>query len=309
VASRSKLLFLTVALVTGLVTVLGSGCKEREPETFQVRVISIDAHGGPALPEDRVQAILRRSLEHSPSYAPAERDQRSGGKHGDTLFATFEYRELPDATDHGRDLMVRMTVETPESLGGGLGPEGLDVTVLLEREAGQADLSADLQQATDQVATVLQARTDLARGTDGAVRRLLASEDRDLLMLALHWVRTHPRRGEAQAAADQVVELLDHEDQQVGLAAIQTIAEVGGPQHVSAIVDRIALADSEQASSAYAALARLGGPEAEGFLKFAARNEDEPVRREAALSALDQVAEPRISEAPRSSRLPNRGHR
>src|SRR5690349_220203 len=133
------------------------GCSSREPETFALRVISIDTHGGPALAEDRVRAILRRSLEHSPSFVPAERDQRSGTTHGDTLAATFEYRELPDPTDHGRDLLVRLFVEVPESLVDELGRDGLDVTVLLERAAGEADLAYDLQLAADRVTTILQA--------------------------------------------------------------------------------------------------------------------------------------------------------
>src|SRR5690606_20847659 len=122
------------------------------------------AHGGPKLPDERVHAIVRRSLERSPSFTPAERDQRSGGRK-DTLVATFEYRELPDPTDHGRDLLVRLDVEPPEQLAARLGPEGLDVTVLLEREAGQPALATDLQLATDRATAVLQARTDLALGT------------------------------------------------------------------------------------------------------------------------------------------------
>jgi hypothetical protein len=301
---------LPIGLVLALGWAVGAiGCHSSEPQTFALRVISIDTHGGPALPEDRVRTIVRHSLEHAPSFVPAERDQRSGTQHGDTLVATFEYRELPDATDHGRDLMVRLLVEVPESLRAELGPEGLDVTVLLERAAGEADLAYDLQLATDRVATILQARTDLARNTEGTVARLLGSRDPDRVILALEWIRSHPQHAQSRAAADPVAALLEHRDDRVALLAIECIGEIGRAEHVTVLLERIQLADTDQVNRAYDALARLGGPEAEGFLEFAARNEDEPIRRAAAERALQSVAESAIVDPRRGPRLPNRGHR
>ncbi|PRQ09278.1 hypothetical protein ENSA7_09700 [Enhygromyxa salina] len=264
-------------------------------------MISIDAHGGPALPEDRVQAIVRRALARAPSFTSAERDLRSRSKRG-LLAATFEYRELPDASDHGRDLLVRLSVEAPEQLAAQLGPEGLDVTVLLERDAGQADLSSDLHLATERLAAILQARTDLARGADRAVTRLLESSDPDALILTLEWVRDHPDHAEAREAANRAVELIEHDDERVALLAIEALGQIGGPEHVVVLLDRIQLADTRQANSAYDALANLGGPEAEGFLQFAARNEDEPRRRAAAERALHRVADSDMIQA--SSRAP-----
>ncbi len=288
---------------------LGSGCREAERQPFHLQVVSIDAHGGPTLPDDRVHAIIRRSLERSPSFTPAERDQRSGGRK-DTLFATLEYRELPDASDHGRDLMVRLNVQPPDQLVDRLGPGGLDVTVLLERAAGEADLAPDLQLATDRLATILQARIDLATGTEGAVDRLLGSSDPDLIILTLEWIRDHGHEREAASAADRVAELINHDDEEVGLLAIDTIGRIGGPQHVSAVLERIQMTNSPQVSRAYDAIARLGGPEAEGFLEFAARNEDEPDRRAAAERALRRVADSDMVGGSRgSARHPNRGHR
>lgn len=270
-------------------------------------MVSIDAHGGPTLPEDRVHAIVRRSLERSPSFTPAERDQRSGGRK-DTLLATLEYRELPDATDHGRDLLVRLSVQVPEPLEGRLGPDGLDCTVLLEREAGQADLAADLQQATDRLSTVLQARADVALGTAGAVERLLGSGDTELITLTLEWLRDHPGEPTAIAAADQVVELIGlkagtEAEEEVGLLALEAIGQIGGPEHVPTVLAHVQLSNPTQVSRAYDAIARLGGPDAEAFLEFAARNEEEPDQRAAAQRALKRVAN--------SEGVPtlNRGHR
>jgi hypothetical protein len=295
-----------LAAALGLSLGLGSGCREAAPQRFHVQVVSIDAHGGPTLPDERVHGILRRSFEQSPSFAPAERDQRSGGRK-DTLLATFEYRELPDATDHGRDLMVRLHVQPPEQLAARLGPEGLDVTVLLEREAGEADLASDLQLATDRLTTILQARTDLALGTPGTVERLLDSSDPDLMILGLQWIREH-RDPELSTTADRVAELINHHDEDVGLLALDTIGQIGGPQHVSAVIERIELTNTTQVSRAYDAIAELGGPEAEGFLQFAARNEDEPDRRAAAQRALQRVADSDMVGQSRR-RHPNRGHR
>ncbi len=306
---RERLLQIGFVWTVGWIVAASAGCNSREPETFALRVISIDTHGGPALPEDRVRAIVRRSLEHSPSFVPAERDQRSGTTHGDTLVATFEYRELPDASDHGRDLMVRLIVEVPESLAGELGPDGLDVTVLLERAAGEADLAYDLQLATDRITTILQARIDLARGTEGTVARLLGSPDPDQVLLALEWILGHPQHPQARAVSEQVAGLLEHDDDRVVLLAIDCIGEIGGPEHVAALLARIPVADTPQVNRAYDALARLGGPEAEGFLKFAARNEDEPIRRAAAERALQSVEESAMVGPRRGLRLPNRGHR
>jgi HEAT repeat protein len=103
--------------------------------------------------------------------------------------------------------------------------------------------------------------------------------------------------------------LLEHADGRVALLAIECIGEIGGPEHVAALLARIQLADTDQVNRAYDALARLGGPEAEGFLQFAARNEDEPVRRAAAERALQSVAESAIVDPRRHGRMPNRGHR
>ena len=80
----------------------------------------------------------------------------------------------------------------------------------------------------------------------------------------------------------------------------------------------VAVVGAAAGAHARHALARLGGPEAEGFLEFAARNEDEPDLRAAAERALRKVAESSIVEpSSRTARLsnrspnrsPNRGHR
>lgn len=332
---RSKQLFgplgcrLGALLGLGLgLGVVGSGCSKVEAPPFHVQLISIEAHGGPALAEDSVEAILHRSLERSPSFTAAERDQRSRGPKR-PLVAMLEYRELPDAHDHGRDLLVRLNVESPKELAERLGGAGLDVTVLLERDSptldGDSALAADLQLATDRLATILQARLDLALGSPGAIEDLLRARDPELLILALEWVRDHPQpvSGHPPAPSDLppvalLASLIDHRDQRVGLLAIEAIGQIGGPEHVAAVLERVRLTDTTQVSQAYDTIARLGGPEAAGFLEFAARNEDEPGRRAAAQRALRRVTDAGVADSGadsdaldrrRSARYPRRGHR
>src|SRR5690606_24584172 len=118
-------------------------------------------------------------------------------------------------------------------------------------DGGEADLAADLQRATDRLATILQARLDLASGSPGAVDRLLRSSEPDLVLATLEWVRDHGDEPEARAAANRVAELIRHDDEDVGLLAIETIGQIGGPEHVSAVLSRIRLTDNTQVSRAY----------------------------------------------------------
>lgn len=267
-----------------------AGCRGEAPrDVYYVRLVSVDPHEGPTLPEERVHAIVRRSLDQSITFDPAERDQRSGAGSGTILAATFEYRELPRGHAEGRDLLVRLAVETPRELVEPLGPEGLDATVLLEREAGDVELDDDLQLAADRLARILQARTDLARARPGQLAALLDSGDAELVATGLNWLRDHPDASEAPEQLERTLALLDHADADLRLLAIEALGAIGGPEQVAALLDRIELHDGDQVARAYEALARLGGPEARRFLEFAAANEDEPSRQAAAERALQRL--------------------
>jgi hypothetical protein len=284
------------------------GCRSEAPsDVYYVRLTSVDHHGGPHVPEERVHAILRRSLEAAPSFSPAERDQRSGGGSGTILAASLEYRELPNPDERGRDLLVRLAVETPRDLVDELGGEGLDATVLLERPAGDVDLGDDLQLAADRLARIIQARTDLARRSPGVVAALLDDPDPQLVALTLEWVRDHRGDPSAFGMPERVAELINHPDGDVRLLAIETIGVIGGPEHVDMLLDRIELNDAGQVARTYDALARLGGSEARTFLEFAARNEDEPERRDAAERALQRIDG--HSDASLIEQARGRGHR
>lgn len=293
-------------LVCAALLASGPACRAgEEAEVYRVELHAIDAHGGPELSEERVRAIVRRSLGLAPSFEVAERDLRSGRGRGELLVASLDYRELPDAVDHGRDLLVRLSVAAPDELEAKIGEDGLDVTILLERDAGDVELSEDLQLAADRLALIIQARVDLARARPDVVQALLQSRDPELLVMTLEWIRDHPEDPQARSAAGRLAELITHDDERVGLLAIEAMGLVGGPEHVQALLTRVQLWDASQMTRTYDAVARMGGPDAQGFLEFAARNEDEPEGRAAALRALRRVE----GEEPTSFEKRNRGHR
>jgi hypothetical protein len=299
---RRRLAALALALASSVV-----GCRgEPERDIYYVRLVSVDANDGPALPEERVHAIVRRSLDQSLTFDPAERDQRSGAGSGTILAATFEYRELPRGHGEGRDLLVRLALETPRELVEALGPEGLDATVLLAREAGDVELDDDLQLAADRLARIVQARTDLARGQAGRLAALLDSGDPELVATGLTWLRDHPDAPEADEQLERTLVLLDAGDVELRLLAIEALGAIGGPEQVAALLERIDLHDGDQVARAYDALARLGGAEARRFLEFAAANEDEPNRQAAAERALQRLEG---HSASLSEQVRGRGHR
>lgn len=295
-------------LGAALVVVLAQlGCRaEPPPDTYYVRLVSVEHHEGSALPEERVHAIVRRSLDHADSFDPAERDQRSGAGSGTILAASFEYRELPDADGEGRDLLVRLALETPRELVEALGPAGLDATVLLERESGEVELGDDLQLAADRLARIVQARLDLARHTPGQLAALLDHADPELVALGLEWLRDHPDTPDASEQIERTVALLDHTEPDLRLLAIEALGVIGGPAQVGVLLERLELHDGDQVARAYDALARLGGPEARRFLEFAAANEDEPARQSAAERALQRLEG---HSASLIERVRGRGHR
>lgn len=315
-SASAKIGRLVAMLLLGSIGALGSlGCRAEPPaDVYYVRLTSVDHHGGPQVPEERVHAILRRSLEAAPSFDPAERDQRSRGGSGPVLAASLEYRELPNPDERGRDLLVRLAIETPRDLVGELGGEGLDATVLLERPVGDIDLADDLELAAERLTRIIQARTDLARRSPGAIGALLDDPDPQLVVLALAWVRDHRDQLDHAPVVElpeRVVELINHPDGDVRLLAIETVGVIGGPEHVGVLLDRIELNDAGQVERTYGALARLGGTEARTFLEFAARNEDEPERQHAAELALQQLEmhSDGHGDASLIERVRGRGHR
>ena len=208
-----------------------------------------------------------------------------------------------------RTLEVALRMARPPGLPAEDGDDdtNLSAYVSLERQPPLASVKEDVGLAIDLAVSVLDARIALARGETERVEALLGADDPELVVLALEWIREN-RRAEF---ADQVASIVAEADKRVAAAAIETLGAVGGPHHVPVILGHLDLADPGHAYRAYDALGNLGGSEAQAFLRFAVRNEEEPDRRRAAKRALARTAQvPRPStEELDSGGVPLRGHR
>ena len=155
----------------------------------------------------------------------------------------------------------------------------------LKRGGPGIDGDALVREAMVLALGILDARVALRRGEVARVPALLASQDPQLVLLALEWVR---REGAAAMLPD-VLRALRHDHPDVVVAAMETVATIGGPEHVGAILHRAPLLQVASAFRLYETLGRLGGPEAEAFLGFARRNEEDPALRSAADRALQSA--------------------
>jgi len=176
---------------------------------------------------------------------------------------------------------------------------------LLDTEPTAAQLAAAAGSALE----VLGLRLALARGEPEAAALLLRSEDPELVLLALEWTRDHPSSLLADAVAGQV----DSDDPRVIRLALEVLAEIGEARHAPVVVRRVERSLA-LAREGYRTLAVLGGPDAIGFLRFAAANEDESELRGEAERALDSAlagSGERVASRPHGVDLPRvaRGHR
>jgi hypothetical protein len=179
----------------------------------------------------------------------------------------------------------------------------LDAVVEVESTSGAIDPQTHGAMAVDRAIAVLDAKLGLVLEGEAALEGVLSAPDAQIVILGLDWIAAHRVR----ARADEVARLVDHEQPLVALRAIECLALVGGPEHVHALVRRPHLADRAYARRIYDAVAQLGGPQALGFLDFAARNEDDPEMADAAAQALARVGQARGASEPLTR--PGRGHR
>jgi hypothetical protein len=156
----------------------------------------------------------------------------------------------------------------------------------------------------------LEAQCRLARGDASGLEVLLASGEPSQILVALRYIADR----EAREHAARLLPLLRSDDARVRVAALDVLGQVGTRDHAAAIVREVHRLDPGSTREAYRALARLGGADAVGFLRFAAANEDDPelrVEAERALSAALSGKLPSVAEGPRGVDLPKlaRGHR
>ena len=215
---------------------------------------------------------------------------RAGGAGGAKPAALFLYLEL----------------EVPPAL-----RRHFDVPAIAARARldGPVPSATGLRVAATTALGVLALRFALAGGDAQAAMRLLRADDPELVLLALEWTRDHP----SPVLADAVAEQVGNADLQVVRLALEVLTQVGDGRHASAVVRRVERWPA-LAREGYATLAVLGGPDAVGFLRFAATNEDDlELQREAerALSAALAGTGERVASRSHGVDLPKvaRGHR
>jgi hypothetical protein len=202
-------------------------------------------------------------------------------------------------------LRVELSVDPPGDIQAALGRE-FEATVELERTDGEIEMDRDLPVAIQRSVSVLEAKVLLVRGDAATLQRLLGHPDPELVLLTLDWVHAHRMREHG----DAVARLVDHADERVALRAVECLGVVGTERHARVLVANPRLADRAHTHRLYETLAHLGGPDAAGFLEFAARNEDDPVMADLARNALARMREDGESEDGASRRRPrSRGHR
>lgn len=274
---------LAALVIVGLV-----GCGE-QAERYPVQV---EALGGAA--EVEVARALRAAFAESELFAP---EGRSALQAGAVL------------VQEGEAWLVRVEVEVPPALQRAFAVH----TIAAAATAGTGaapPAEQELLRATREAVRGLEAQCRLARGDAAAFATLLASDEPEQLLVAARYVRDR----EDRTLVERLIPLLRHADPRVRIEALDVIGALGTNEHAAAIVREVRLLDPGAAREAYRALARLGGPDAIGFLRFAADNEDDASLRAEAERALSSALAGRgasVADGLRGVDLPKvaRGHR
>lgn len=298
------------ALLASLGSWLGcSADTPAAPPRFELRVESFGQLGEAV---DVDEALVRTTIREAVAQSGAFVDPFVAG--GETAAAVMPTRVRMGAVagpGGGRALRVAFVARTPNDYQSILGA-AVDATVELERADGDLVLEEDAPVALARAVAVMDAKVRLLQGSEAEAIALTTADDPEILVLVLE----HLARQRWRGAADRAVELLSHADERVVEAAVECLGEIGGPEHATILVRHVRLADRDQAQRLYEALAQLGGDDAAGFLRFAARNEDDPVLADVAAGALERLVQRDRDGETRSdtydessSLIPLRGHR
>lgn len=267
----------------------------REDRGLPVRVEVVEGPGSRSARGPWVAHAIDAALERSDRLRPAHHTDRTSWS------GRIELMELPDPPRLRLDFGLQGPLTKERSR-----PLTFEATVELTRRDERVELQRDVPLALAQAVDVLDAKVALHEGDAEAAKALLNGTDAELARLALEWAVVRHQT----ELLPQVLALLVHPDLEVAVEAVDAVAELGGPEHASALIASARLSDPGHTARLYQALAALGGDEARGFLSFAARNEDDPRLSELAAHALLQ-ARTVVDEDPSPPDRPRiaRGHR
>lgn len=266
----------------------------------------IAAHlDGADVPVEAFADVVRRALLHGRPFAQVGVETLDVETWGAVSFAApVERAARSDASALGEPVTVEVLVRlrAPETVSGAFADGVVEAHVVWPLRDGETPTEG-LVAASDRAAAAIRARLRLAYGEPGVVRELLGASDIQLIVIGLEWIR----RTRDATHIDRVATLIGHVDANVSATAVEIVGEIGDVRHAPLLIQHVRLADPGHTHRTYEALARVGGDQAEGFLRFAARNEDEPERQAAARLALDKLMRSTDPAKTRSRSL--RGHR
>lgn len=279
----------------------GSGCRSADRETneavaYDVRITDVR---GAAIDRSRTGDWVRQETALALARTSSFTAERGAGI--ESLDVAVAVREVQ--TPDGPAVRLRLDADVPATLEERL--PSLEATVELARSNGTIELRRDIPVALERAAAVLDAKLALALGRSDSIAALLADPDPELVLLALSAAAAQKRTEHA----DRVVELLEHDDERVAAEAVESLGTLGEQRHVPALIAAAKLSDRGRTSRLYEALAELGGPDALGFLAFAAANEDDPGLARLARQQLDRLRGVERQAPRRAGPRIVRGHR
>jgi len=269
------------------------GCSEDPPTPERVPVV-LAAIDGPDWVDPLFAERLQSSAAFRPVPTPSENETNTSAE-ASIAIQEFAAGEVP---------VVRLDIEI-DSLPPSVGAGSLDAHIEIERRDHTVDLARDVPIALARAIEVLDAKVALLRDEESVVGRLLADPDPELRIMAIQWVTRSGRRD----LLDPVVQRLADPDPRVAAEALDCLGSLGAPEHAGPMVASARLSDRNHTGHLYMALGALGGAQAQGFLDFAARNEDDPDLASLAQKSLTQalVGPPKPAHATTGSIA--RGHR
>ena len=237
--------------------------------------------GGERVPQARLDAIVE------PPFSKAGRFRLNRGA-GDGVDGALWF-DVETARGGARRVELSLSIARGAGLPAGGGRGALEAMVQVDSSAAADDSDDEaVREALSLALGIIDAQVSLERGEEARIPALLRSNDPQVVLLAMAWVRQRERT----EFLAHVVAALDHRHPDVAIAAVETLGLIGHASHVPEILQQAPRLQIASSFRLYEALGRLGGPDAEAFLEFAARNEEDPALRSAARRALHSRGRP-----------------
>lgn len=191
---------------------------------------------------------------------------------------------LVDDPGHAAEIIVIWTAFLDSGTEDFPAPIELEAATLLSREEFYADPTAAMTEAVGQVVQMIDDAALVYIGTDEDVLEVARGSEPAVVPMAFHELQ----RRDVAEGLEVALAALDPHEPHVFIAAAGTVANFGDRSHVRALIDPLDTAeDVDVLLSVLPAIARLGGPDAVGFLQTLANGHADARVRQLATTLLD----------------------